>query len=70
MLSITAFEPLSNRVNGTLIDHSGVEVKLAGGYIKLKHKARAPHIPVPVLLDVFYNIQVASLLGFTPLSVR
>uniref|UniRef100_A0A8C6TIS3 CUB and Sushi multiple domains 2 n=1 Tax=Neogobius melanostomus TaxID=47308 RepID=A0A8C6TIS3_9GOBI len=32
MLSITAFEPLSNRVNGTLIDHSGVELKLAGTY--------------------------------------
>lgn len=31
MLSITAFEPFSNRVNGTLIDHSGVELKLAGG---------------------------------------
>lgn len=30
MLSITAFEPFSNRVNGTLIDHSGVELKLAG----------------------------------------
>lgn len=32
MLSITAFEPFSNRVNGTLIDHSGVELKLAGRY--------------------------------------
>lgn len=32
MLNITAFEPFSNRVNGTLIDHSGVELKLAGGY--------------------------------------
>uniref|UniRef100_A0A672G2T7 CUB and sushi domain-containing protein 1-like n=1 Tax=Salarias fasciatus TaxID=181472 RepID=A0A672G2T7_SALFA len=32
MLSITAFDPLSNRVNGTLIDHSGVELKLAGTY--------------------------------------
>lgn len=32
LLSITAFEPFSNRVNGTLIDHSGVELKLAGGY--------------------------------------
>ncbi|XP_017162838.1 CUB and sushi domain-containing protein 2 [Poecilia reticulata] len=32
MLSITAFEPFSNRVNGTLIDHSGVELKLAGTY--------------------------------------
>ncbi|MED6243438.1 CUB and sushi domain-containing protein 2 [Ataeniobius toweri] len=32
MLSITAFEPFSNRVNGTLIDHSGVELKLAGMY--------------------------------------
>lgn len=31
MLSITAFEPFNNRVNGTLIDHSGVELKLAGG---------------------------------------
>uniref|UniRef100_A0AAQ4QYC2 CUB and Sushi multiple domains 2 n=1 Tax=Gasterosteus aculeatus aculeatus TaxID=481459 RepID=A0AAQ4QYC2_GASAC len=30
MLSITAFEPFSNRVNATLIDHSGVELKLAG----------------------------------------
>lgn len=30
MLNITAFEPFSNRVNGTLIDHSGVELKLAG----------------------------------------
>lgn len=34
MLSITAFEPFSNRVNGTLIDHSGVELKLAGWYIE------------------------------------
>lgn len=33
MLSITAFEPFSNRVNGTLIDHSGVELKLAGWYL-------------------------------------
>uniref|UniRef100_H3CV01 CUB and Sushi multiple domains 2 n=1 Tax=Tetraodon nigroviridis TaxID=99883 RepID=H3CV01_TETNG len=32
MLNITAFEPFSNRVNGTLIDHSGVELKLAGTY--------------------------------------
>ncbi|KAM3842919.1 CUB and sushi domain-containing protein 1-like, partial [Diretmus argenteus] len=32
MLSINAFEPFSNRVNGTLIDHSGVELKLAGTY--------------------------------------
>ncbi|MEQ2205113.1 CUB and sushi domain-containing protein 2, partial [Xenoophorus captivus] len=32
MLSITAFEAFSNRVNGTLIDHSGVELKLAGMY--------------------------------------
>uniref|UniRef100_A0AAY4DQL8 CUB and Sushi multiple domains 2 n=1 Tax=Denticeps clupeoides TaxID=299321 RepID=A0AAY4DQL8_9TELE len=32
MLSITAFEPFSNRVNGTLIDHSGVELKLSGTY--------------------------------------
>lgn len=32
MLNITAFEPFSNRVNGTLIDHSGVELKLAGWY--------------------------------------
>lgn len=30
MLSITAFEPFGNRVNGTLIHHSGVELKLAG----------------------------------------
>jgi len=30
MLSITAFEPLSNRVNGTLMDHSGVQLNLAG----------------------------------------
>lgn len=30
MLSITAFEHFSNRVNGTLIDHSGVELKLSG----------------------------------------
>ncbi|KAA8589530.1 hypothetical protein FQN60_012895 [Etheostoma spectabile] len=34
MLCITAFEPLSNRLNGTLIDHSGVELKLAGTYKK------------------------------------
>lgn len=34
MLSITAFEPFSNRVNGTLIDHSGVELKLAGNEIE------------------------------------
>uniref|UniRef100_A0A8C5CBQ3 CUB and Sushi multiple domains 2 n=1 Tax=Gadus morhua TaxID=8049 RepID=A0A8C5CBQ3_GADMO len=32
MLSISAFEAFSNRVNGTLIDHSGVELKLAGTY--------------------------------------
>ncbi|KAJ8334650.1 hypothetical protein SKAU_G00402890, partial [Synaphobranchus kaupii] len=34
MLSITAFDPFTNRVNGTLIDHSGVELKLAGIYKK------------------------------------
>ncbi|XP_029103994.1 CUB and sushi domain-containing protein 1 isoform X1 [Scleropages formosus] len=34
MLSITAFEPFGNRVNGTLIDHSGVELRLAGIYKK------------------------------------
>ncbi|XP_023687916.2 CUB and sushi domain-containing protein 2 isoform X1 [Paramormyrops kingsleyae] len=34
MLSITAFEPFGNRVNGTLIHHSGVELKLAGIYKK------------------------------------
>uniref|UniRef100_A0AAR2L905 CUB and Sushi multiple domains 2 n=1 Tax=Pygocentrus nattereri TaxID=42514 RepID=A0AAR2L905_PYGNA len=32
MLSITAFEPFSNRVNGTLMDHSGVQLNLAGTY--------------------------------------
>ncbi|KAB5530866.1 hypothetical protein PHYPO_G00134270 [Pangasianodon hypophthalmus] len=32
MLSITAFEPFSNRVNGTLMDHSGVQLNLAGIY--------------------------------------
>uniref|UniRef100_A0A6Q2X998 CUB and Sushi multiple domains 2 n=1 Tax=Esox lucius TaxID=8010 RepID=A0A6Q2X998_ESOLU len=32
MLSITAFDSFSSRVNGTLIDHSGVELKLAGTY--------------------------------------
>uniref|UniRef100_A0AAY4DQP8 CUB and Sushi multiple domains 2 n=1 Tax=Denticeps clupeoides TaxID=299321 RepID=A0AAY4DQP8_9TELE len=35
MLSITAFEPFSNRVNGTLIDHSGVELKLSGERLSL-----------------------------------
>lgn len=43
LLSITAFEPFSNRVNGTLIDHSGVEIKLAGGsnsaLLRPSHKA-------------------------------
>lgn len=37
MLNITAFEPFSNRVNGTLIDHSGVELKLAGWYTEYRH---------------------------------
>ncbi|KAL2076988.1 hypothetical protein ACEWY4_027405 [Coilia grayii] len=32
MLSVTAFEPFSNRVNATLIDQSGVELKLSGTY--------------------------------------
>ncbi|TSK31427.1 CUB and sushi domain-containing protein 2 [Bagarius yarrelli] len=32
MLSITAFEQFSNRVNGTLMDHSGVQLNLAGTY--------------------------------------
>ncbi|XP_036397589.1 CUB and sushi domain-containing protein 1-like [Megalops cyprinoides] len=32
MLTVTAFDPLSNHVNGTLTDHSGVELKLAGVY--------------------------------------
>lgn len=36
MLNITAFEPFSNRVNGTLIDHSGVELKLAGWYTEYR----------------------------------
>uniref|UniRef100_A0A8C7XQX3 CUB and Sushi multiple domains 2 n=1 Tax=Oryzias sinensis TaxID=183150 RepID=A0A8C7XQX3_9TELE len=34
MLSITAFEPLSNRVNGTLMDRRGLELKLTGTYKK------------------------------------
>nr|XP_015204236.1 PREDICTED: CUB and sushi domain-containing protein 2 isoform X1 [Lepisosteus oculatus] len=34
MLSITSFEHYNNRVNATLIDHSGVELKLAGTYKK------------------------------------
>lgn len=37
MLSITAFEPFSNKVNGTLIDHSGVELKLAGWYTEHRY---------------------------------
>lgn len=41
MLSITAFEPLSNRVNGTLIDHSGVELKLAGWYSSNRRRVKA-----------------------------
>lgn len=36
MLNITAFEPFSNRVNGTLIDHSGVELKLAGWFTEYR----------------------------------
>uniref|UniRef100_A0A8C7F586 CUB and Sushi multiple domains 2 n=1 Tax=Oncorhynchus kisutch TaxID=8019 RepID=A0A8C7F586_ONCKI len=32
MLSITSYEAFNQRVNGTLIDHSGVELKLAGTY--------------------------------------
>ncbi|XP_067112326.1 CUB and sushi domain-containing protein 2 [Osmerus mordax] len=55
MLSITTFEPLSNRVNGTLIDHSGVELKLAGVYKKEEaqlllqvHQIRGP-------VEIFVN---------------
>ena len=57
MLSITAFEPFSNRVNGTLIDHSGVELKLAGGFfIKFKKipfaHSHTLHDSSPFLLDI------------------
>uniref|UniRef100_G3NWU6 CUB and Sushi multiple domains 2 n=1 Tax=Gasterosteus aculeatus aculeatus TaxID=481459 RepID=G3NWU6_GASAC len=55
MLSITAFEPFSNRVNATLIDHSGVELKLAGIYKKEEaqlllqvHQIRGP-------VEIFVN---------------
>ncbi|KAJ8268254.1 hypothetical protein COCON_G00134260 [Conger conger] len=55
MLSITAFEPFNNRVNGTLIDHSGVELKLAGIYKKEEahlllqvHQIRGP-------VEIFVN---------------
>ncbi|KAG5842352.1 hypothetical protein ANANG_G00176720 [Anguilla anguilla] len=55
MLSITAFEPINNRVNGTLIDHSGVELKLAGIYKKEEahlllqvHQIRGP-------VEIFVN---------------
>jgi len=41
MLSISAFEAFSNRVNGTLIDHSGVELKLAGGHTHTHTHVRA-----------------------------
>lgn len=43
MLSITAFEPFSNRVNGTLIDHSGVELKLAGEYNSNSRSSKEKH---------------------------
>ncbi|KAG9330843.1 hypothetical protein JZ751_021931 [Albula glossodonta] len=32
MLTVTVFDPFSNHVNGTLTDHSGVELKLSGVY--------------------------------------
>lgn len=47
MLSITAFEPFSNRVNGTLMDHSGVQLNLAGegSYIStLQHILQSAHL--------------------------
>lgn len=47
MLSITAFEPFSNRVNGTLMDHSGVQLNLAGegSYIlTLQHILQSTHL--------------------------
>ncbi|XP_036410979.1 CUB and sushi domain-containing protein 2 [Megalops cyprinoides] len=55
MLSVTSFEPFTNRVNGTLIDHSGVELKLAGIYKKEEahlllqvHQIRGP-------VEIFVN---------------
>ncbi|XP_048086105.1 CUB and sushi domain-containing protein 1 [Alosa alosa] len=55
MLSVTAFEPFSNRVNATLIDHSGVELKLSGTYKREEaqlllqvHQVRGP-------VEIFMN---------------
>uniref|UniRef100_A0A9J8B4T2 CUB and Sushi multiple domains 2 n=1 Tax=Cyprinus carpio carpio TaxID=630221 RepID=A0A9J8B4T2_CYPCA len=55
MLSITAFEPFSNRVNGTLMDHSGVQLNLAGTYKKEESQLLLQVYQIRGPVEIFVN---------------
>ncbi|XP_026144649.1 CUB and sushi domain-containing protein 2 [Carassius auratus] len=55
MLSITAFEPFSNRVNGTLMDHSGVQLNLAGTYKKEEAQLLLQVYQIRGPVEIFVN---------------
>ncbi|ROK35857.1 CUB and sushi domain-containing protein 1 [Anabarilius grahami] len=55
MLSITAFEPISNRVNGTLMDHSGVQLNLAGTYKKEEAQLLLQVYQIRGPVEIFVN---------------
>uniref|UniRef100_A0A8C6L3G6 CUB and Sushi multiple domains 2 n=1 Tax=Nothobranchius furzeri TaxID=105023 RepID=A0A8C6L3G6_NOTFU len=55
MLSITAFEPFSSRVNGTLIDHSGVELKLSGTYKREEAQLLLQVLQIRGPVEIFVN---------------
>ncbi|XP_052388948.1 CUB and sushi domain-containing protein 2-like [Carassius gibelio] len=55
MLSITAFEPFSNRVNGTLLDHSGVQLNLAGTYKKEEAQLLLQVYQIRGPVEIFVN---------------
>ncbi|XP_055074905.1 CUB and sushi domain-containing protein 2 [Misgurnus anguillicaudatus] len=55
MLSITAFEPFSNRVNGTLMDHSGVQLNLAGIYKKEEAQLLLQVYQIRGPVEIFVN---------------
>uniref|UniRef100_A0A672MWW3 CUB and Sushi multiple domains 2 n=1 Tax=Sinocyclocheilus grahami TaxID=75366 RepID=A0A672MWW3_SINGR len=55
MLSITAFEPFSNRVNGTLLDHSGVQLNLAGIYKKEEAQLLLQVYQIQGPVEIFVN---------------
>uniref|UniRef100_A0A671RXC0 CUB and sushi domain-containing protein 1-like n=1 Tax=Sinocyclocheilus anshuiensis TaxID=1608454 RepID=A0A671RXC0_9TELE len=55
MLSITAFEPFSSRVNGTLMDHSGVQLNLAGIYKKEEAQLLLQVYQIRGPVEIFVN---------------